>query len=239
MTELNTIDELQTLHRTSSLENKPNGHHHIVLSYLYGWMEEVAPLYVKGRLLDFGCGGQTYRSLLEPQAEEYVGADVAAAPGVSLDLKIVPGQQMDAPDDSFDSILSNQVLEHVPDPDFYLSEAARVLKPGGTLILTAPMQWRHHEVPFDYYRYTKYGLTELLGKNGFKIERLDTLGGAIALTGQIFLSFLSERRKVYNGLLYRIINSLCLRMDRKYYDPEDTLGWLCIATKTVAVESEK
>ncbi len=232
MSELGSIDELKQLHRTTSLENRPDGHHHIVLSYLYGWMEAVAPQYVKGRLLDFGCGGQTYRGLLEPRADAYIGADVAAAPGVTLDLKIVPGQPMDVAPESFDSILSNQVLEHVPDPDFYLAEAARVLKPGGTLILTAPMQWRHHEVPFDYYRYTKYGLTEFLSKNGFTIERLDTLGGAIALSGQILLSFLSERRKVYNGLLYRMINSLCLRLDKKYYDGDDTLGWLCVATKT-------
>ena len=144
-----------------------------------------------------------------------------------MEIKI--NQPLDIKSESIDTVLSNQVLEHVPDPNFYLSEAARVLRKNGTLILTVPMQWRHHEVPFDYYRYTKYGVTELLEKNGFTVVRVDPCGGVFALIGQILCSYLSENGITHRGWIYRMLNHLFLWLDRKCPDEEDSLAWMCIA----------
>lgn len=228
------ISDLNNLQRTRSTENRVDGSHYIVLKHLYTWMETVAPQYVRGRLLDYGCGGQTYRSLFEDKCDTYIGADVAAAAGIELDLKIVPNVPLDLDPGSIDCVLSNQVLEHVPDPGFYLGEASRVLKDDGTLILTAPMQWRHHEMPFDYYRYTKFGLEELLDRNGMEIVSIDSLGGAYSLMGQIFCGAYAARTKTYNSFVIKMANKLFLRLDRAFPDEDDTLGWVCIARKKTA-----
>jgi len=231
MTEFRQIDDLKRLKRTVSMSNSPTSHHYIVLSYLYKWMQEVATQYATGSLLDFGCGGQTYRELFAGVVDQYIAADVVAAAGIELDVVITVNMPLEIAPASLDTVLSNQVLEHVPDPDFYLAEAARMLKSGGHLILTVPMQWRHHEVPFDYYRFTKYGVRELLKRNGFREVQLDPCGGVFALIGQIFCSYLSDNRITHRGWIYRMINRLFLWLDRKHSDVDDSLAWMCIAEK--------
>ena len=72
-----------------------------------------------------------------------------------------------AGDSSFDVVLCTQVLEHVPQPRDALQEFRRVLRSGGSLIATVPFLWEEHEVPFDYYRYTRYGIEHLVQSAGF------------------------------------------------------------------------
>jgi SAM-dependent methyltransferase len=80
----------------------------------------------------------------------------------------------------FDMVLCTQVLEHVPNPQVVLAELARVLKPGGTLWLTAPFFYAPHELPHDYYRYTEEGLRRLVEGAGLKIRRIEWLEGYYA-----------------------------------------------------------
>jgi SAM-dependent methyltransferase len=175
--------------RTDDIHVELDNHHYIVLSQLYGWMQKEALPVAQGVLLDYGCGGQTYRKLFEPKVKRYIGAD---------------------------------------DPDFYLQECYRVLRSGGILILTAPMQWRHHEVPYDFFRFTKYGLIEVLKRSGLEITSIASTGGVYSLLGQIFRNHLAERG-IQRKHLFRCINRLALWLDRKVPDPEDTLNWMCIA----------
>ncbi len=133
-------------------------------------------------------------------------------------------------DQSIDTVLSTQALEHANDVDFYLGECSRVLKGSGVLILTAPMQWRHHEVPYDYHRFTRYGLIEYLGRHDFTIKKIRSCGGVYALLGQIFLNHLSEKG-IRKKFVYRFVNRLFLWLDKKIYDSEDTINWMCIAEK--------
>lgn len=133
-------------------------------------------------LLDAGAGEGQYRSLFTHC--RYIGADFALGDlswdysklDVVCDLAHLPF----APS-SFDAVLCTQVLEHVPEPMQVLCELARCMKPGGLLILTAPLTGEEHQQPYDFYRYTSYGLTYLLEKAGFRIERLDRLGGHLHL----------------------------------------------------------
>ncbi len=88
-----------------------------------------------------------------------------------------------AVDESYDVALCTQVLEHVPDPLAVLGELRRILKPGGTLYLSAPFFFAEHMQPYDYYRYTQFGLRWLLEQAGFevcKVERLEGYLGALA-----------------------------------------------------------
>jgi len=72
-------------------------------------------------------------------------------------------------DNEFDSVITNEVFEHVFNPDNFLREIYRVLKPGGILLITVPFVWDEHEQPFDYARYSSFGLKHLLEKSGFEI----------------------------------------------------------------------
>ena len=221
---------LSGLPRIHTMEVSRDSHHYISLSLLHAWLEREALPHAKGVLLDYGCGGQPYKRFFRDHITKYIGADVAAAEGTTLDIEISPNQHLPLPDESVDTILSTQTLEHIRNVGFYLKECARLLKPDGILILTAPMQWRHHEVPYDFLRFTRYGLMDLLENNGFVTKSMTACGGVYALIGQIFLNHLSERG-VQRKLLYSIINRLSLWLDKKYPDDDETLNWMCIAER--------
>jgi SAM-dependent methyltransferase len=221
---------LSGLVRQTDSRPAPDHHHYLVSSIMDRWMREHAVRAVRGTLLDYGCGGQPYRALFAPYIERYIGADVVAATGIQLDLELVPDEPVPLPDQSVDTVLSTQTIEHVPDADAYLAECRRLLKPNGTLVVTAPMHWRHHEAPYDFLRFTRFGLTRLLEKHGFAIRNLEPCGGVYVLMGQIFLDHLAEQR-IKARIVYRIVNWIALALDRKYPDVEDTLNWQCIASK--------
>ena len=81
----------------------------------------------------------------------------------------------------FDAILFNEVIEHVQSPNKSLEEVYRVLKKNGKLFLTAPMYWRLHYAPHDYFRFTNYGLTYILESNNFRILEIERMGGFFSI----------------------------------------------------------
>lgn len=80
--------------RMTSMQLSRGHHHFIVLSILNNWIVSAALPYAKGIMLDYGCGGQPYRRLFETKITKYIGADVEAEEGISLDLIIQPGAQL-------------------------------------------------------------------------------------------------------------------------------------------------
>lgn len=93
----------------------------------------------------------------------------------------------------FDSIICNQVLEHVFHPDKFLSEIARVLKADGKLLLTVPFVWDEHEQPLDFARYSSYGLRFLLTQHGFEIIDLRKSAADIRAIFQIINVYLYKK----------------------------------------------
>lgn len=127
-------------------------------------------------VLDAGAGDQPYRHLwqhcrYEAADFEKVDKDYAKTTYV-CDLSTIPVE-----DDRFDAIIFNQVMEHLPDPGKALSELRRVLKPGGSMICTAPLFYEEHEQPYDFYRYTQFGWRHLMKQTGFDVVRLDWMEG--------------------------------------------------------------
>ena len=218
------------LERMREAEVSVDNHHYIALSLLNEWMETVAAPAASGVVLDYGCGGQPYRRLLERYVTAYIGADVAAAAGIQPDVVLTPGMPAPLPDASVDTILSTQVLEHVYDFRAYLADCSRLLRPRGRLILSAPMHWRHHEVPYDYWRFTKFGLWQSLEDAGFSILDFRPCGGFFAMLGQAWMDHRAERGK-RDRLVAGTINRAALWLDKRLSDTDDSLGWLCIAEK--------
>jgi SAM-dependent methyltransferase len=136
--------------------------------------------YVQGRLLDLGCGGSPYRQLFS-NISQYVGLDIT--PHQNVDVA-GDGQVLPFFDNCFDTVLCNEVLEHVPEPSLLMAEVARVLKPCGFLILTTPQTWGLHHEPHDYYRFTPYGLRHQAEKAGLQVVSVMPTCGVWATTAQ-------------------------------------------------------
>jgi ubiquinone/menaquinone biosynthesis C-methylase UbiE len=85
--------------------------------------------------------------------------------------------QIPVDDARFDHVVLTQVLEHVPEPASVLAELHRVLKPGGILWLTAPLFYAEHERPYDFFRYTQFGLRHLLESARFEVLELEWMEG--------------------------------------------------------------
>lgn len=123
-----------------------------------------------GRLLDVGCGSKPYQKLFS-SVTHYDGLEIDT-PANRLSKRadyFYDGNTFPFEDEAYDGVICNQVLEHVFNPDQFLKEIRRVLKPNGNLLLTVPFVWDEHEQPWDYARYSSFGLKSLLEKNGFTI----------------------------------------------------------------------
>src|SRR5262249_33479426 len=135
----------------------------------------------EGRVLDIGCGMQPYRHMLGERVTEYVGVDRVGE--LTRPTIVGTAEALPVPDGSFDVVLCTIVLEHVVDPREVLAEARRVLGPGGRLVLTVPSVWPAHEMPHDYWRFTRSGLEHLMREFGFEGD-VEPLGGLWAVVGQ-------------------------------------------------------
>jgi SAM-dependent methyltransferase len=143
---------------------------YIIRNGLHKTIAELAPK-VKGDILDFGCGSKPYESLFS-HADSYVGVDLENTGHDHFDSEIdfyYDGERLPFEDGSFDSVVCFEVLEHVFNIDEILAEINRVLKPNGKLLLTIPFAWDEHEIPFDFARYTSFGIIDLLNKANFKV----------------------------------------------------------------------
>lgn len=149
-----------------------------------------AALGLSGRLLDVGCGTKPYRSLFE--VSEYVGLEIDSPVARQRGVADVfyAGREFPFESASFDTVLCNQVLEHVFNPDEFLREIERVLRPGGKLLLTVPFVWDEHEQPWDYARYSSFGLKALLEKNGLRVVSHRKLRADVSVLFQLANAYL-------------------------------------------------
>ncbi len=131
-----------------------------------------------GLLIDLGCGVKPYATLTRGAVRRHVGIDIPAClHGASHVDLFARGSELPLHKQSVDTVLATAVLEHVEEPLIALKEIHTALKPGGTLIGTAPFIWHIHEDPRDFYRYTSYGLEYLLREAGFEILQIAPLSG--------------------------------------------------------------
>lgn len=114
---------------------------------------------IKGDILEIGR--EVYKNKIpEQNINSYTCLDIEEHPDVEIVADIQNMPQVGS--GKFDTILCTQVLEHVPNPFLAANELHRVLKPGGRLIVTVPFLNNYHMEPHDYWRYTEYGLSNIL-----------------------------------------------------------------------------
>lgn len=145
---------------------------------------------LSGTLLDVGCGSQPYRSLFPHNI--YTGMDIDSPTSRQLGVADVfyDGHRFPFDDARFDSVLCNQVLEHVFNPAEFLAELRRVMAPGGRLLLTVPFVWDEHEQPYDFARYSSFGLRSLLEQHGFRVLRHRKLLADCSVLFQLSIAYI-------------------------------------------------
>jgi SAM-dependent methyltransferase len=206
-----------------------------------------------GDVLDVGAGQAPWRGWL-PTTSTYHGIDIATAYEFGMDrcrsdITYYDGKRMPFDDATFNAAICIEVLEHSEDPQVLAVEMARVLKPGGTLLLTVPWSARLHHLPHDYHRFTRIRLQALLAQAGFEdiniLERGNDVG-AIANKLTVLAIRLFRPRRAWHvpwafvlGIASAVLAgafvvaahlSEALAMGSK----EDPLGYFVKATRRVA-----
>jgi SAM-dependent methyltransferase len=128
------------------------------------------------RVLDAGAGNSPYRDYFS--RFRYDSTDFCQVEKQYSNISYICNlENISARSNTYDLVFCSQTLEHVPEPRIVLEEIHRVLKPSGQLWLTAPLFFPEHEIPYDFYRYTRFGLTHLLQAAGFEIKSIEWLEG--------------------------------------------------------------
>ncbi len=147
-----------------------------------------------GTVLDFGCGSKPYETLFK-NVEEYVGIDIEQSGHDHRYSKVdffYDGKTIPFPDEYFDGVVCFEVLEHVFNVEEVLAEIRRVLKPKGRFLISLPFAWGEHEVPYDFARYTSFGIVHVISQSGFRVVEATKTGTSVLAISQLFISYVNE-----------------------------------------------
>ena len=207
------------------------------------------------RVLDVGAGSCPYRSAFaycryETQDFAQLDAEQLRYGGYGAIDHVCDARSIPVPDASFDAILCTEVLEHVPEPVAVVQEMARILRPGGRLILTAPLGSGIHQEPFHFYGgYTPYWYERFLGAVGFADIRIEPNAGSFQFFAQECIRFARATRPFQLGmpawleclwapvwalafpLLVILFPAVCRMLDRYDRERRFTVGYHVCATR--------
>ena len=228
-------------------------HEHLERVMLRDQLRDALP-YASGTLLDIGCGGKPYHDLFADKIVGYLGLDyppthlaVEEVARVAMADVYGDGAHLPIRSETMDTVLCTQTLEHVPEPWAVMDEIARVLRPGGHLILTVPLEWGLHGEPYDFYRYTMYGLRHLAERSGLVVKYIRPRGGFWALMGQLYSTYIYGRclaplSRRGSNVAYAAVGLFVLPLcalsqacgsllDRFLPDTRNTMGYIMVARK--------
>src|SRR5438876_2051852 len=156
--------------------------------------ERYLPEHARGRLLDLGCGSVPLYAAYRPLVSEITCVDWggSAHHGQHLDVTHDLNQPLPLEDDRYDTVILSDVLEHIRKPEALLAEVARVLSPGGKLLLNVPFLYWLHEQPHDYFRYSEHALRSFIDDSKLRLVLLEGLGGAPEVLADVVGKHLSQ-----------------------------------------------
>jgi len=197
--------------------------------------------HASGRLIDIGCGVKPYEELARPHVSAHVGLDRADPFNKKARPDLV-GTAYEIPcgDAEFDVAMSTAALEHLAEPERALRECLRVLKPGGKAIYTVPFIFHVHAAPWDYYRFTNYGLEHVFKAAGFEILEIKPLAGFWVTFGQMFVYYLMRFEKgpikwtFIVPAIALVVQALAFVLDTIDRAEQWTWTYLVVARKPVA-----
>lgn len=207
----------------------------IIKDFLWDDLVE-AEKYVKGSLIDIGCGKKPYKGIFEAKVSKHYGIDKFSA---EADIK-ADFLKASLPKNSYDTALCTQVLEHTSDPILFLKKINTVLKRGGVLVLTVPFTGSLHEIPNDFYRYTKYSLKYMLTKTNFEIIYIKEQGNWPLAVGQEMIFYLESTLnryflrypKKFIQLCIQIMARILSQLPKRFTKPDiSPINYIVVARK--------
>lgn len=162
---------------------------------------------MRGDILDFGCGSKPYRTLFT-NCNSYIGVDIEVSGHNHADSQVdvyYDGKHLPFEDARFDAVVAFEVFEHVFNVDAMLNELARTLKPNGELLLTIPFAWPEHEIPYDFGRYTSFGIRDVIERNGFFVESINKTNSTVEALHQLWLEYISSRIFLHLGIIGKML----------------------------------
>jgi SAM-dependent methyltransferase len=153
---------------------------YFVLKHLTEFINSSLRRYVVpgSRVADIGCGEQPLRAQIEGLGATYTGVDIEQNPQQTVEV-VASITDLPLTENSFDTIICTEVLEHVSDTYTAFGELARVLRPGGHLVISVPFGYPLHEEPYDYVRLTPYQIRECAAKVSLTVTELRTTGNEL------------------------------------------------------------
>lgn len=235
------MDRKENLERLSSYIVDVNSPYYLHYVSYHKELERVIKKYSKGDLLDIGCGNKPYEALFEGIITSYVGCDIIQSNLNKVDI-ISVANDIPVESNTFDTVISNQVIEHVEDHQGLVNEAFRVLKPGGSFLISGPFTWPLHEEPYDFFRFSKHGFKYILEKAGFEVIEITPNGGMWANAGLGLIHAFeatkskSFKMKVVMSIYHRLrlrksINRIFNRLDKTYFNEFNTINYVVVAKK--------
>jgi SAM-dependent methyltransferase len=182
---------------------------HITRSALYHHVRELAPK-VNGDVLDFGCGSKPYAELFSAAAS-YTGVDIAISGHDHRQSQVdhfYDGQTLPFEAQRYDAVVSFETLEHIFNPTRILCEINRVTRDGGQLLLSVPFVWDEHEVPYDFARYTSFGLRHVLESAGYEVLELRKSTTYVLTVAQMAIAYLHQHVFARRGVLRHLCQLL-------------------------------
>lgn len=152
-----------------------------------------------GDVFDYGCGGAPYREMFA-HCHRYVKADVT--PGPLVDRVLKQDGRTEEADNTYDWVISTQVLEHVRYPAEYVRECRRILRPGGRLLVTTHGMIEEHGCPYDFTRWTARGLEDLVATGGLTVIENGKLSTEVRAFCQLMHQLLMHLRADGRPLLH-------------------------------------
>lgn len=195
---------------------------------------------------DIGCGEQPLRLAIENLGGKYLGVDITNNTKNNVDV-IANIHNVPLPDNTFDVILCSEVLEHVMYIESAFNELARLLKPGGHIIITSPFAYPLHEEPFDYVRITPYMIRECASAANLDIVQLNTTGNELEVMAVVWCNMWermisgnkSISKKIFNAIMNTPVNVFTLAfsclfeksLPQKYF-----LSSVCVLSKAAKLD---
>jgi SAM-dependent methyltransferase len=192
---------------------------------------------LEGPVIDLGCGTSQYKADILQIAQPYIGVDWENSfhDRSCVDITANLSEKLPLEDNYAGTVVSFQVMEHLSEPGFFLSECQRILRPGGLLLITVPFMWQVHEAPYDFFRFTRHGLEYLLKKNGFVETQIHETTGFWQMWVLKFnyhsLRFAQGAFKYFWIPVWWAGQALSPFLDKLDPDPQETASYRVLARK--------
>lgn len=196
--------------------------------------------YIHGDILDVGGGSVRRYAGLFKRKTKYFTLDIN--PELHPDI-LGSADAIPVPDSSFDSIVCTQVIGDVLEPRKVIREFHRVLKPGGTVLLTEGFFNELHDEPQDFWRFTNFALKHMFEEADFKVLVIERVGGFFAAQAQMKTRYFINRFNLYRRPILSRLFSPIFKITGRFailYDKLDSssanskfaLDWIIVAEKS-------